>query len=43
MVMIVPDNDAAALTLRTAELGIDCFDIGSVITAETGSRVRYST
>jgi phosphoribosylformylglycinamidine cyclo-ligase len=43
MVMIAPESEAADLTLHTAELGLDCFDMGSVISAETGSRVRYST
>jgi len=42
MVLIAPESEAAELTLRTAELGLECFDMGSVISAETGSRVRYS-
>jgi phosphoribosylformylglycinamidine cyclo-ligase len=41
MVMIVPQAEAASLASKTAELGIDCFDIGSVIVSETDSRVRY--
>jgi len=43
MVMIVPEHEAADVALRTADLGIDCFDIGAVITTDTGSRVRYRT
>jgi phosphoribosylformylglycinamidine cyclo-ligase len=43
MVMIVPEHEAAGLSLQTAELGVDCFDIGSVISVETGSRVSYRT
>ncbi len=41
MVMIAPLAEAASLASKTAELGIECFDIGSVIASEPDSRVRY--
>jgi len=41
MVMIVPGKDAPDVISQTESLGIGCFDIGSVIKAAEGSRVRY--
>ena len=41
MVMIVPEKDAVEISRQTAALGIDCFDIGSVVTAGPESLVNY--
>jgi phosphoribosylformylglycinamidine cyclo-ligase len=43
MVMIVPEHDAPDITSRTADLGIDCFDIGVVTNTGAGPRVQYRT
>jgi len=41
MVMIVPETEAGKLLQQAAELGIECFDIGIVTTADTDSQVHY--
>ena len=41
MVMIVPEAEAGKLLKQTADLGVECFDIGTVTTAAPGSRVRF--
>jgi phosphoribosylformylglycinamidine cyclo-ligase len=41
MVMIVPDQDAASVLAKTADLGIQGFDIGQVVAADSGARVHY--
>ena len=41
MVMIVPESEAGKLVKQTIELGIECFDIGKVTTADADSLVRY--
>jgi phosphoribosylformylglycinamidine cyclo-ligase len=41
MVMIVPPAEAVSLASKTSELGIECFDIGTVTASEPDSRVRY--
>ena len=41
MVMIVAEKDAAEISEQTIALGIECFDIGSVVTAGPESLVNY--
>ena len=41
MVMIVPETEAGNLLKQAVELGIECFDIGTVTAAGADSLVRY--
>ncbi len=41
MVMIVPEQAAGSTLSGARSIGIDCFDIGSVVSAHEDSRVRY--
>jgi phosphoribosylformylglycinamidine cyclo-ligase len=41
MVMIVPEQQAAEISVRAQSMDIECFDIGVVITSDTDSLVHY--
>ena len=41
MVMIVPEPDADRVRSQAQSMDLDCFDIGSVVTAGADSRVDY--
>lgn len=43
MVMIVPEPDAGKVCSQAQSMGMDCFNIGSVVTAEGDSLVHYSS
>ena len=43
MVMIVPEPDADGVRSQAPSMDLDCFDMGSVVTADVDSRVQYSS
>ena len=43
MVMIVPEPDADGVRSQAHSMDLDCFDMGSVVTADVDSRVQYSS
>lgn len=43
MVMIVPEADADGVRSQAHSMDLDCFDMGSVVTAGADSRVQYSS
>lgn len=43
MVMIVPEPEAGNVRSKALSMEIDCFEIGSVVIADPGSRIHYNS